>query len=84
MLLHFGPRTSFLTMRPVIDPVATVVICADTSNIDTVFIDGRIVKQNGQIMRVDMPSLLRRLADARDYLLSKAGMIPKWVLSRRD
>jgi cytosine/adenosine deaminase-related metal-dependent hydrolase len=77
-------RTDQVNVAPVIDPVATVVICADTSNIDTVFIDGRIVKQNGQIMRVDMPSLLRRLADARDYLLSKAGMIPKWVLSRRD
>ena len=30
------------------------------------------------------PSLLQRLDAARDHLLSKAGMIPQWVLSRRD
>ena len=77
-------RTDQVNVAPVVDPVATVVICADTSNIDTVFVAGRIVKHNGQIMRVDLPRLLQRLADARDHLLSKAGMIPQWVLSRRD
>jgi len=35
-------------------------------------------------VRVDLPRLLQRLSNARDYLLSKAGMIPQWVLSRRD
>jgi 5-methylthioadenosine/S-adenosylhomocysteine deaminase len=77
-------RTDQVNVAPVIDPVATVVICADTSNIDTVFVAGRIVKLNGQLVRVDLPRLLERLADARDYLLSRAGMIPQWVLSRRD
>jgi len=77
-------RTDQVNVAPVIDPVATVVICADTSNIDTVFIAGRIVKHNGQLVRVDLPRLLQRLADARDHLLSNAGMIPQWVLSRRD
>ena len=77
-------RTDQVNVAPVIDPVATVVICADTSNIDTVFIAGRIVKHNGQLVRVDLPRLLQRLADARDHLLSKAGVIPQWVLSRRD
>ena len=77
-------RTDQVNVAPVIDPVATVVICADTSNIDTVIVAGRIVKQNGQLLRVDLPRLLQRLANARDHLLSKAGMIPQWVLSRRD
>ncbi len=76
-------RTDQVNVAPVIDPVATVVICADTSNIDTVFVAGRIVKHNGQMVRVDMARLLHRIAEARDYLLSKAGMIPQWVLSRR-
>jgi hypothetical protein len=31
-----------------------------------------------------LPSLLRRLDGARDYLLSQAGEISHWVLSRRD
>ena len=77
-------RTDQVNVAPIIDPVATVVICADTSNIDTVFVAGRIVKQNGQLLRVDMPRLLQRLNDARDHLLSNAGVIPKWILSRRD
>ena len=77
-------RTDQVNVAPVVDPVATVVICADTSNIDTVFVAGRIVKLNGQLVRVDLPRLLDRLAEARDYLLSRADMIPHWVLSRRD
>ena len=77
-------RTDQVNVAPIIDPVATVVICADTSNIDTVFVAGRILKHNGQLVRVDMPRLLQRLNDARDYLLSNAGVIPKWILSRRD
>jgi 5-methylthioadenosine/S-adenosylhomocysteine deaminase len=77
-------RTDQVNVAPIIDPVATVVICADTSNIDTVFVAGRILKHDGRLVRVDLQSLLRRLDDSRDHLLSNAGMIPKWVLSRRD
>jgi 5-methylthioadenosine/S-adenosylhomocysteine deaminase len=77
-------RTNQVNVAPVVDPVATVVICADTSNIDTVIVAGQILKQNGQLRRVDLPSLLRRLDESRDHLLSHAGMIPHWVLSRRD
>ena len=77
-------RTDQVNVAPVVDPVAAVVICADTSNIDTVFVAGRILKHNGQLIRFDMPRLLQRLTDARDHLLSKAGVISHWVLSRRD
>jgi cytosine/adenosine deaminase-related metal-dependent hydrolase len=73
-----------VNVAPVIDPVATVVMCADTSNVDTVIVGGRIVKHNGQLIRLDLPRLLDRLSNARDYLLSHAGVIPKWILSRRD
>src|SRR5436190_774627 len=77
-------RTDQVNVAPVIDPVATVVICADNSNIDTVMVGGRIVKHNGQLIRLDLPRLLDRLSGARDHLLSHAGVIPKWILSRRD
>jgi hypothetical protein len=49
-----------------------------------VFVAGRILKHNGQLVRVDLPRLLDRLNGARDHLLSNAGVIPKWILSRRD
>ena len=77
-------RTDQVNVAPIVDPVATVVISADTSNIDTVFVAGRIVKHNGQLVRVDLPRLLERLNSARDHLLSKAVVIPRWILSRRD
>jgi len=35
-------------------------------------------------IRLDLPRLLDRLSGARDHLLSHAGVIPKWILSRRD
>ena len=34
---------------PVIDPVATVVLAADTSNVDTVIIGGKVQKRNGKL-----------------------------------
>src|SRR5215831_9152852 len=56
-------RTDQVNVAPIVDAVAAVVICADTSNIDTVFVAGNILKQNGQLIRFDMPRLLQRLDD---------------------
>jgi hypothetical protein len=61
-----------------------VEICADTSNVETVFVAGRMLKHRGELVRVDMPRLFERIRGARDHLLSNAGVIPKWILSRRD
>jgi len=77
-------RTDRVNVAPVVDPVATVVIAADTSNVDTVFVGGRILKQDGRLTRIDLPRLLDRLNGARDHLLSNAGVIPKWILTRTD
>ena len=77
-------RTDLVNTAPVVDPVATVVISADTSNVDTVIVGGRIVKYNGRLLRVDISRLLDRLDITRDHLLSNAGVIPKWTLSRKD
>ncbi len=77
-------RTDQVNVAPVVDPVATVVISADTSNVDTVIVGGNIIKHRGRLMRVDIPRLLSRLDGARDHLLSTAGVIPKWTLSRAD
>lgn len=77
-------RTDMVNVAPVVDPVATVVIAADTSNVDTVIVGGNIVKHDGRLMRVDLSRLLDRLDGARDHLLSNAGVIPKWTLSRTD
>jgi cytosine/adenosine deaminase-related metal-dependent hydrolase len=77
-------RTDQVNVAPVVDPVGTVVTSADTSNVDTVFVAGRILKHNGRLTRVDIPRLLERLSEARDHLLSNAGVMPEWLLSRSD
>ncbi len=53
---------------PLFDPVATVVICADVSNVDTVIVDGRIVKRDGKLL-ADWEAARRRVEASRDYLI---------------
>jgi 5-methylthioadenosine/S-adenosylhomocysteine deaminase len=58
-----GPGTA-----PVIDPVASVVLCADTSNVDTVIIGGKIHKRDGRLL-ADWESARKRLKESSDYLV---------------
>jgi cytosine/adenosine deaminase-related metal-dependent hydrolase len=72
-------RADQVNVAPVVDPVAAVVICADTSNVDSVFVAGRAVKRNGRLLGVDVDRARGLVEDSRDYLLGKAGMLPDWV-----
>ena len=57
---------------PVIDPVATVVLAADVSNVDTVIIGGKIHKRDGKL--VANYARARELAEkSRDYLTETAA-----------
>ena len=62
-----------------IDPVATVVVCADTSNVDSVFVAGRPLKRNGRLLNVDMSRMVGLVEHSRDYLLGKSGLLPEWL-----
>jgi len=53
---------------PVIDPVATVVLAADTANVDTVIIGGVIRKQDGKLT-ADWSSARANVEASRDYLV---------------
>jgi 5-methylthioadenosine/S-adenosylhomocysteine deaminase len=53
---------------PVIDPVATVVLCADTADVDTVIIGGKVHKRDGRLT-ADWESARRRLQASTDYLV---------------
>jgi 5-methylthioadenosine/S-adenosylhomocysteine deaminase len=55
-------------VAPVIDPVASVVLCADTSNVDTVIIDGKVHKRDGRLV-ADWESARRKVESSRDHLL---------------
>ena len=75
-------RTDQVNVAPLIDPVATVVICADTSNVDSVFVAGKAVKRNGELVGVDLRRALGMVEESRDYLLGKANLLPEWLASQ--
>jgi 5-methylthioadenosine/S-adenosylhomocysteine deaminase len=53
---------------PVIDPIATVVLCADTSNVDTVIVGGAIQKRDGKLV-ADWEAARRGLEASSGYLV---------------
>jgi 5-methylthioadenosine/S-adenosylhomocysteine deaminase len=52
---------------PVIDPVATVVLAADVSNVDTVIVGGKVHKRGGALT-ADWDSALKKLEASSDHL----------------
>ena len=52
---------------PVIDPYATVVLSADTSNVDTVIIGGTVHKRGGKLTG-DWESARRKVQESSAYL----------------
>jgi len=69
-------RTDLLNVFPVNDPVGAVVTGADTSNVDSVFIAGRAMKRNGQLLNVDLDRARRLAIESRDYVVAKSGFTP--------
>jgi 5-methylthioadenosine/S-adenosylhomocysteine deaminase len=68
-----------VNVAPVIDPVGAVVCAADVSNVRTVLVDGRVVKDDFKLAAsLDDP---RRLVEAsRDYLVGEFGEPePGWI-----
>lgn len=53
---------------PVIDPVATVVLCADTSDVETVIVNGKVLKRDGKLL-ANWNDARRRVEASRDYLV---------------
>ncbi len=60
-------RTDTLNMAPVRDPAVAIVHSAQPSNVDTVMVDGRILKRHGRLTTVDTAAVVddanTRLAD---------------------
>jgi 5-methylthioadenosine/S-adenosylhomocysteine deaminase len=66
---------------PVIDPISTVVHQADTRNVDTVFVDGNVVKRDGQLVGADLRRARDLASDSLGYLLGHTTIQPHWVQS---
>jgi len=67
-------RADAVNTAPVSDPVATVVMSANTANVDTVLVGGKLVKHQGQLVDVDVRSLVSRARQSRDRVLGAANL----------
>ena len=66
-------RADDVTNIPLNNAIGTVVLGSDTHNVDKVFVAGRPLKWNRELVDVDVAALNRELTASRDYLLEKAG-----------
>ncbi len=66
-------RTDSLHMTPVNDPVAAVVISANSGDVDTVLVRGRVRKRGGTLIDVDLAQLRAGALESRDYLIQASG-----------
>ena len=67
-------RADSVNVFPVNDLVGAVVSGMDVSNVDTVFVAGKMVKQAGQLVGVDLPALYDQVQGARDRVFANAGV----------
>jgi len=66
-------RTDQINVMPVNNAFGAIVLGMDTSNVDTVLIAGKILKQQGKLVGVDLGRVRRQAEQSRDYLLGKTG-----------
>jgi 5-methylthioadenosine/S-adenosylhomocysteine deaminase len=68
-------RADAVNTMPLVDPVATVVTSADTANIDTVLVHGRVVKHHGRLVDVDLARVRDLAENARDRVMRRAQAV---------
>jgi cytosine/adenosine deaminase-related metal-dependent hydrolase len=66
-------RTGTINVLPLNNAFGAIVLGMDTSNVDTVFIGGRLRKRHGQLVDVDLARVHRLAEQSRDYVVSKGG-----------
>jgi 5-methylthioadenosine/S-adenosylhomocysteine deaminase len=71
--------TKAVNVAPVIDAVGAVVCAADISNVRTVLVDGRVVKDDFRLA-ADLDRPRRLVEESRDHLVAQFGEPePGWL-----
>jgi cytosine/adenosine deaminase-related metal-dependent hydrolase len=65
-------RTDDLNTAPFHDPALLIVQSAQPYNVDTVVVDGRVLKRNRQLTAVDVPQVIREATEAQRSVLPRA------------
>ena len=66
-------RTDDINLYPSNHAIGTVVLAADTRNIDTVIVAGRVRKLRGRMAGVNMDKFRQMADESRNYLFTRAG-----------
>src|SRR5215213_5980655 len=68
-----------INTAPMVDPVGTIVVFSDTSNVDSVFVAGRAVKRNGELVGANLQDIFRKLDESRNHILGSGDLLPDWA-----
>lgn len=63
-------------LTPVHDPIAALVLYANASDIDTVMIDGVVVKQNGRLAVCDWPTVRAEIVESSKNIIDRGSVAP--------
>jgi cytosine/adenosine deaminase-related metal-dependent hydrolase len=66
-------RTDRINVFPINDPIGAVVWGMDTGNVDSVFVAGKALKRNGQLLGVNLDRIRKMAYESRDYVVAKSG-----------
>jgi cytosine/adenosine deaminase-related metal-dependent hydrolase len=66
-------RTDALNMAPLGDPAFAIVRSAQPHNVDTVVVDGRILKRDGQLIAIDAKEVIAQATESLAGLKQRAG-----------
>ena len=66
-------RTMDLNTAPFVNPVNLLVQSAQPANVDTVVVDGRILKRNGRLVAMDVEQVVREAAESLSAVRTRAG-----------
>jgi cytosine/adenosine deaminase-related metal-dependent hydrolase len=68
---------SDITMYPVRDPVGSIVMQGGVAGVDTVMIEGRVMKRNGRLLYPGLEAKLEELRRSGDRILTDFGYLPR-------
>jgi cytosine/adenosine deaminase-related metal-dependent hydrolase len=66
-------RGTDLNIAPVVDVESSIVRSATPANVDTVIVDGRVLKRGGRLTVHDAASVVRAATEAADRVRDRAG-----------
>jgi cytosine/adenosine deaminase-related metal-dependent hydrolase len=72
-------KVNAINTAPMVDPLGTIVVFSDTSNVDSVFVAGQAVKRNGELVGADLDSVFTKLDASRNHILGEGQLLPDWA-----